>query len=111
MTERRHERAHMSVGGDLIDEAEPGPYVREVYRRGEVPNGVEVFGERLDGLGRDAETGEVHLAQAELKLLRVENDASATRRRKEVDGPGPMVGEVGVPEDRVVDAPLLPGEI
>ena len=80
MTERRHERAHLSVGGDLVHKSEPGAYVGQVHRFGEVPNGVEVFGERLDGFGRYAKSGEVHLAKTELELLGVENDASTTCR-------------------------------
>ena len=43
MAEGRHEGAHLAVGGNLIDEAEPGAHTRDIDRAVEVPDGVQVF--------------------------------------------------------------------
>ena len=54
----------------------------------------------------DPEARELHFLRTELELFGVEDDAAAARDLKKVDDAPPVLLEVFVPEDGVVDAPL-----
>ena len=93
MAEWRHEQAHLAIGGHLI-EAEPRSDIRDVYRPGEVSDGVQILRQGLHSVGGNAESGEVDFTLTELELLRVEEYAGVSGGCQEVNGSSPMIREV-----------------
>ena len=91
----------------MVDEAEPTANVGGGRRRGEVPDGVEIFWERLYGLIGNPEAGEVNAPFSELEFVGVEDDACLPDAGEELDGPPPVFFQVAVIMDGVVHAALL----
>ena len=78
----------------MVYEAEPTANVGGGRRRGEVPDGVEIFGERLYGLIRHPEAGEVDAPFSELEFVGIEDDACLPDAGEELDGPPPVLFQV-----------------
>ena len=51
VAKRRHERAHLAVGGYLIHKPDPRADVCDVDGLGKIPYGVKILREGLDGPG------------------------------------------------------------